>query len=212
MICSAATGDYHTVATFQALVDAVIPEMLTCSGTLAVHPVPGAVNLFIHEYLIRDLDLSHTPQSAVESSLSKSTAHLLDRGADQLIQTGQAVHPLNAGAFPGGGLFAALSRYDRLRAITLLDRLQTDLQTLPLPYQNNPGLIRVMMNSVNQLTLFGYYCEWYGYGTTRLCPPDYRRLECYPPSWGLVGYPGPAFGYRDFRGFVIRFPNREEVR
>lgn len=147
------------------------------------------------------LDLIHI-------SYSRSTAQLLDAAAVQLIRTGQAKHPGYGSPFPGGGLFAALSRRERLRAITLLERLEISLETLPVPYQNNLSLIRNMMDVLNQLTLFGHFSEWPGYGTTRLLHPDYRELEYFPPGWLQAIYPGPAFGYRDFRGFLAIFPHK----
>ncbi|MGM0880397.1 MAG: hypothetical protein ACQEXQ_05075 [Bacillota bacterium] len=198
--------DSHTQATFQAFVDAVIPPTLHFAQS-GVIPIPGALNLCIHDYVIWDLDHSqYIPPTGNPNitPLSKSTAILLDLGAEQFIRTSQAVQPQDSFTFPGGRLFSTLSRSDRLRTVMLLDRLDISLQALPLPYQNNPALIQVMMSSINQLTLFGYYSEWFGYGSTRLFTPDFRRLECYPPSWGLVGYPGPSFGYREFRGFILR--------
>lgn len=203
--------DAYTQATFQAFVDAVIPPTLRVTQA-GVFPIPGAINLCIHDYVIWDLDHSqYIPPSgnSTITPLSKSTAILLDLGAEQFIRTSHAVQPQDSCQFPCGGIFSTLSRSDRLSSVMLLDRLDISLQRLPLPYQNNPALIQVIMSSINQLTLFGYYSEWYGYGSTRLFPTEFRRFEYYPPGWGLVGYPGPSFGYRDFRGFILRYPHKK---
>lgn len=205
--------DLHTRATFQALVDTIIPYTPNPYGKLGDVQVLGALNFNIYEYIIWELDHSipipiEQKMNLSNTSLSKSTAQLLDAGATQLIQTGKAKCPLNVWAFPGGGSFAVLSRSDRVRAITLLERLEMDLSNLPAPYQNNPGLIRNMMDSIHQLTLFGFYSEWAAYGTTRLLPPDYRRIEYFPISWVQSKYPGPAFGYRDYRGTLLNFPRK----
>jgi hypothetical protein len=205
--------DLHTSSTFQALVHSIIPHTPNPPATLGDVQVLEALNLNIYKYIIWELDYSLTiplklQLNLINTSLSKSTAQLLDAAATQLIQTGKAKCTLNVWAFPGGGPFAALFRSDRLRAITLLEQLEIDLSSLPAPYQNNPGLIRNMMDALNQLTLFGYYSEWTAYGTTRLFPPDSRRIEYFPIGWVESKYPGPAFGYRDFRGFLLTFRHK----
>jgi hypothetical protein len=204
--------DLHILATFQALVDSIIPYTPNPSATVGDVQALGALNLSIYEYIILDLDDSLSIridlQMKMNTSLSKSTAQLLDAGATQLIRTGKAMCPLNVRAFPGGGPFAALSRNDRLGAITLLEELEMDLSSLDVPYQNNPGLIRNMIDAIHQLTLFGFYSEWPAYGATRLFPPDYRQIEYFPIGWIQSNYPGPAFGYRDFRGYLVTNPHK----
>jgi hypothetical protein len=194
--------DPHTTATFQALAEALIPctPILEVLGT---EQVPGAMEKQIDEYIISQLDHFITNYFGLYVSrtiLSIPTAHLLDRAATQLIATGKAVQKF---IFPHGGPFASLSRHDRFRAITLLEQLQIDLGTLPPPYQNNAGLIKFMTGLLNWMPIFGYYSEWSGYGSTRLQSPNYRGLQSFPLGWLQAGYPGPAFGYRDFRGFML---------
>ncbi|QGQ46004.1 hypothetical protein [Metabacillus sediminilitoris] len=175
--------------------------------------VDEALDLSVYEYIIWILDHSisipiEMQLQLVHPTFSKSTAQLLDVAAAQLIQTGQVKYPLNVCAFSGGGPFASLMESDRLKAITLLERLELNLENLPSPYQNNPGLIQNMMDVLNQLTMFGHYSEWNAYGSTRLLPPESRRIEYFPPGWIEVQYPGPAFGYRDFRGYLMAFPHK----
>ncbi|WP_155971077.1 hypothetical protein [Paenibacillus sp. Soil522] len=137
--------DPHTQATFQALVDAIIPPYCLCTGTPVTVQAPGALHLRIQDYVIWDLDHSVELQPSGDTDsipLSKSTALLLD----------------------------------------------IPLENLPRPYQNNPVHIQVKMSSIHQLTLFGYYSEWFGYGTTRLLPSNLRRIECCPPGWSLTRY------------------------
>lgn len=204
--------DPHTQATFQALVDAIIPPYCLCTGAPVTVQAPGALHLRIQDYVIWDLDHSVELQPSGDTDsipLSKSTALLLDIGAAQFIRLHQTILPQSGFSCSCGRLFSTLSRGDRLRTVTLLDKLDIPLENLPRPYQNNPALIQVMMSSIHQLTLFGYYSEWFGYGTTRLLPSNLRRIECCPPGWSLTRYPGPSFGYRDFRGFVLRFPHQK---
>jgi hypothetical protein len=194
-------------STFQSLVHAIIPPHLKYKDYLGTIHVAGAQELHVYEYVIWILDHSialpvKEELNLVNSSMSKSTAELLDLGAAQLIQKGQILYPLNVTAFPCGGPFSTLSRIDRLRAITLIERLDINLENLSIPYKNNPQLVRNMMDVLNELPSFGYYSEWTAYGTTRLFSPEYRRVEHFPHGWFQTGYPGPSFGYRDFRGFL----------
>ncbi|USK72296.1 hypothetical protein [Peribacillus asahii] len=205
--------DLHTQATFQALVHAIIPNTLWITTSGVIEGIER-LDLKVYEYIIWTLDYSlaipiKRQLNLINTSMSKSTAQLLDAAASQLIWSGQVKSPLNGWAFLGGGSFAALLRDDRLRVIAFLDQLKINLGSLPIPYQNNPGLIRNMMDVLSQLTMFGYYSEWNAYGTTRLLPPDYRQIEYFPVGWIQSGYPGPAFGYRDLRGFLVDFPHKE---
>lgn len=199
------------MSTFQALVDAIIPAT---SYFCRPFQTAGALDLRVYEYVIWILDHSIADPvkrqlHLVNNSMSNSTAELLDSGAAQLIQTGQNHYPLNVYAFPGGGPFTALSPIDRLRAISLIERLEINIENLNPPYKNNPGLIRNMMDVLNQLTQFGHYSEWPAYGTTRLFSPEYRRVEYFPPGWIQTQYPGPSNGYRDFRGFLASMPQKK---
>ncbi|MBB3114472.1 hypothetical protein FHS18_006593 [Paenibacillus phyllosphaerae] len=206
------TANVHVRATFQAVVDAVIPSVLLPTCRIAPRFIEGAVQLGIDLFVIMQIDHSQfvpvNLPSANQEPLSQATAQLLDLGAAELVRTNQDTAPLNPAMYPGGGLFASMSRIDRLRTITLLNHVGVPLGQLPLPYQNHPGLVQTMMDSLHQLTMFGYYSEWYGYGTTRLLAPVDQKVEFDPPSWPLIGYPGPAYGYRALRGFVLAMPDR----
>jgi len=203
--------DAYTRATFQALADAILPPVIRRTEEGGAEWIPGAVQLWADRFASGELDFSQfIPAGAGPiEPLSRASARLLDAAARQLVRRGLMQDTENPWTFPGGGLFSALSRTDRLRALTLLDRLEIPLDTLPFPFTNNPPMIQVIVNSFYQLTLFGYYSEWFGYGTTRLAPPNDRRLEAFPPSWRLVGYPGPSFGYRDLRGFLLKYPHKQ---
>lgn len=201
------TKNQYIKSTFQALVQAIIPPHFryNSKGTIQV---AGALELDVYEYIIWILD--HSIALPVKAqlnladgrSMSKATAELLDAGAAKLIRTGQIQYPLNVLTFAGGGPFSALSPIDRLRAITQIERLEINLETLSIPYKNNPELVRIMIDALNELPMFGQYSEWTAYGTTRLYSPEYRRVEYFPHGWFQTQYPGPSFGYRDFRGFL----------
>ncbi len=198
----AATVDPYTVVTFRALVEAIVPST-PISTEAGVVQMVGAVELFVHEYMIWELDHSLTLIISYYPSvipLAGPTAMMLNAGAMQLIASGQAQFaPYNtaAGAIP----FAALSPADRIRTLAMLEQLRVDLGVLPPPYRDDGGFVKFMVDNLNRSTMFGNYSEWSAYGTTRLETPTQRRLEYFPISWRQVGYPGVSLGYRALLGF-----------
>lgn len=192
------------LTTYRALVEAIVPTtpMLAVYGS---EQVIGAVDLFINEYMIWELDhfLSlHNGFYLSRIPLSSSTAMLLDAGAVQLLAMGLAQGPLKHGA--AGGAFSRLSPENRIKTMSLLEQGSIDPGYLPEPYRYDLGLVAFMVDFLNHQTMFGYYSEWAGYGTTRLATPSERHLQFFPPSWRQVGYPGVSLGYRDFRGFLLQ--------
>ncbi|SDY04827.1 hypothetical protein SAMN05421736_101229 [Evansella caseinilytica] len=202
-----------TTATFYALVDSIIPNTPQLASKLGqIHSV-GATDMDTHAYLIYQLDHFlniHVGFSLFEVPLSEPTAELLNAAAGQVIETGSNVEPLHHYLYVKNAPFTMLSRTDRLRSVTLMERLQVDLSRLPVPFQHNGGLVQFMMDTLNRLIYFGYYSEWAGYGATRLYSPDWRKLEFFPVSWLQAGYPGPAYGYRAYRGHLLKYPRKGE--
>jgi hypothetical protein len=199
----AETADPHTIATFRALVEAIVPSTPAPTENGEIQKV-GAVELYIHEFMIWELDhfLSlHFGLSLTVFPLSSPTAKLLQAGAIQLIVSGQVQAPLNF-AVPGNS-FASLSSFDRIRTMATLEQLDVDLGSLPPPYQNDGGFVKFIVDYLNRATMFGYYSEWSAYVTSRLETPTERRLEYFPISWIQVGYPGVSQGYRALRGYLL---------
>jgi len=197
-MASAGEGGERTVATFQALADAIIPPVLETIHAPFARIIPGGLQLSLDQYLMMQLDHSQFVPPGAEGAaapLSISTARLLDLGAESLLQQNRS--------------FSALSRTDRLLVLERLERLDIPLSAAPPPFTDNPALIRIIVNSLQQLSLFGYYSEWFGYGSTRFHAPQERKLEWFPPGWRWAGYPGPSFGYRGLRGFVLKYPHRK---
>ncbi|MHA6252017.1 gluconate 2-dehydrogenase subunit 3 family protein [Oceanobacillus sp. CAU 1775] len=201
---SVPTQDYIKT-TFQALTDAILPPGLPSEyGYISK-------DMGVHEYLIYALNHYVAIQQQlyqITISLSLPTAKLLDAAAKQLVSFNQ-IKPTNEGSFSGGGIFSSLSRKDRLQTLSALENLQLDLYSLPEPFRNNAGFIKHVIDALNRFSMFGYYSEWPAYGSTRLYPPQLRRLEFFPWGWEQVGYPGVAYGYRDFRGFLLRMSDIE---
>jgi len=183
----------HTQATFQALVDAIVPRTPRLAEEYGRIQYYGALDLYTDEYLIMSLNHYYIP-------LAKPTAQMLDVAAEQLVLIRGNERLLDFSMYPGGGTFAALAPSDRFRALTLLEQLQVNLTNLPIPFQDNPELVLSITFALNRFTLMGYYSEWSGYGSTRLDTPNQRILEYFPLNWQQVGYPGPSLGYRALRG------------
>lgn len=165
----------------------------------------------VHEYIIYSLDHFISIQKQLYHTtipLSYPTAIMLDVAATQLVNSHQ-VKAFPQSQFPGGRMFSHLSRQDRIRILSTLENLEIDLYLLPSPFQNNAGLIKYVVDALNRFSMFGYYSEWPAYGSTRLYPPNDRRLEFFPWNWLQVGYPGVSLGYRDFRGFLLKIGRNE---
>lgn len=162
--------DIHTNITFQAVVHAIFQKE---QGRLAQ-------KFSIHGYIISVLDLTLPHSILKKQTLSKSTAQVLDAAAIQLVWSGQMECPSHVWFYPSVGAFAALSCNDQLKAIDLLERLEINIEYLPEPYKNNPGLVQSIKNTLYQLAMLGFYSEWTGYGTSCFYPPDDRRLEYIP--------------------------------
>lgn len=184
----------YIIATFQAVVDAIIPYTPGFSGKYGEYMVPGAVNQGIGQFVIWEFDnlvAIEVNNNLQPILLSDAIAQMLDAAACQLILYGIIRGP-REDHFPGGGDFCSLSRRDRLLTLNHLEQLKIDYSTLPQPFQNNPNWIQMAVDLINRYTMFGYYSEWSGYGSTRLCTPEARKLEYAPISWKQIGYPGPS--------------------
>lgn len=200
----------YTQASFRALTDALLPSSLPQSS---YEPIYCATDMGVHDYIIYALDHDISIQQQLHHTiilLSHPTAMMLDIAATQLVTSLQA-QPYPQSLFPGGGMFSCLARKDRIRTLSALENLEVDLYTLPSPFQNNAGLVKNITDALNRFSMLGYYSEWPAYGSTRLLSPNQRRLEFFPINWQRVGYPGVSFGYRDFRGFLLRM-NRNEAK
>ena len=206
MIISTYTqSQVYTQASFRALIDALLPS------SYEQYNYESTNNMEVHEYIMYSLDHDISIQQPLHHTivpLSYPTAKMLDIAATQLMNTYQA-QPYPQSLFPGGGMFSCLSRRDRIRTLSALENLNIDLYVLPSPFQNNAGLVKNVTDALNRFSMLGYYSEWPAYGSTRLRPPSERRLEFFPMNWQRVGYPGVSYGYRDFRGFLLRM-NRSE--
>jgi len=203
----------QTQAAFKALVDAIVPrtpEFAEKQGSIQSF---GALDLHTDEYIIWSLEHHLSLIIVIKDvhiHLANATAEMLNIAARQLIYSGGNKKPVNTDIDANEDTFAALEPSDRFRAIFLLEQLQVDLATLPIPFRNNKGFVLALTSVLTLLTTTGYYTEWSGYGSTRLETPEKRIIEHFPISWRQVGYPGPSKGYHAFRGYLFdKFTEQE---
>lgn len=184
----------HTIATFQALVDAIIPHTPELAAIYGQNMVPGGIQGGVEQFLIWQFDHAVKLSFGLDLHpvlLSEAIARMLDSATGQLIYAGSIQRPQNS-LFPGETLFCSLPRHDRLLTLSFLELLKIDLGSLPMPFQHNGSWVQIVVDLINRFTMFGYYSEWSGYGSTRLFTPEARRLEFFPFSWLQIGYPGPS--------------------
>lgn len=201
------TEKVYTEMTFKALVDAILPITRLDSKITGGQPQSyRASDLQIHQYVMFALDHYITVQQQLFQTripLSYPTALMLDIAASFL------PHLSNETQTKNQGLFATLSKKDRIRTLSLLENIEIDLYLLPNPYHNNAGLVQYMADALNRLTMLGFYSEWAAYGKTRDEPPQVRQLQYFPIGWMEAQYPGVSYGYRDFRGFLLKMGRTE---
>ena len=214
--------DPHTSVTFRAVVDAVVPETPELGDELGPEHVPGGLAIDLDEFVITYVDdgfqlgLPYVgPQGNIP--MADAVAHVLDVAALTLVDRGEnTVEPGRdrAGALyePGSrkaaraeraaGMFAQLSREDRLRAIGLLDEFE--LRATPFPdelFELDAGLVGQLVVGFTEMI---YYSEWQGYeGFVR--PPSELSHPNDPGAvqgWRQTGYPGVAPGYAALRGYL----------
>lgn len=184
--------DPHTVATFQALVDMVVPETPALADELGEEHRAGGLNVELERVTIGFLDsainIAIPPANDdTGAPLSEALADLMDSGASALLAQGANEDTPDPLRFEGGGPFASLSRLDRRRALAELE-VQDDLSLIVAVLVVAPMLL--------------YYSERTGYADFG-APPGERGFTGAVQSWEQTDYPGPANGYAALRGYEV---------
>jgi len=214
--------DVHTMVTFRAVADAVLPETPGLGAELGAEHVPGGVAIDLDEFVVTyvndgfQLGLPYVgPLGNVP--LADPIAQVLDAAALRLIDRGEhasepsddrPVSLLDPGeASPreirsAAGAFSKLSRRDRLRAIGLLDEFEFTVSPVGDDlFEFDAGLVGQLVIGFTEMI---YYSEWQGYDEFT-CPPSERVHPNDPAavqSWRQTGFPGFANGYAALRGYV----------
>lgn len=173
--------------TYQALVDAIIPQTPILAYEYGRIQYYGALDLQVEQFVIYELERYPVP-------MALPTAQILDAAAVLWRRKQRYYGPVS---------FAALPPIERLSVLSMLRQESEDPEILEIISQVDPGLWRSAISMLDTYTLMGYYSEWSGYGTTKLNPPERRMLEFKPLSWLQIGYPGPSLGYRALRNTTL---------
>ncbi|MEF8841937.1 MAG: hypothetical protein V5A62_09980 [Haloarculaceae archaeon] len=214
--------DPHTVVTFRAIVDAVVPETPELRDELGPEHGPGGLAVGLDEFVITYVDdgfqlgLPYVgPQGNVP--MADAVAHVLDVAALKLVDRGgnalepgrdragmlyEPGSPEAARAERAAGMFAKLSREDRLRAIGVLD--EVEFRATPFGdelVEFDAGLVGQLVVGFTEMI---YYSEWEGYGGFTRPPSDlvHSNDPAAVQSWRQTGYPGVAPGYAALRGYL----------
>ena len=214
--------ELHTVVTFRAIVDAVVPETPELDPELGPEHVPGGLAVGLEEFAVTYVDdgfqlgLPYVgPRGNIP--LADPIAGILDLAALTLVDRGANTGELDDDrpvsvlapdeASPravrrAAGAFSKLSRRDRLRAIGLLDELELEIDQFEDElFEFDGGLVGQLVVGFTEMI---YYSEWQGYDEFTQPPSD--RVHPNDPgavqSWRQTGYPGFNDGYAALRGYL----------
>lgn len=218
------TVDVHTMVTFRSVTDAVIPKTPALADELGAENVPGGLAIDLDDFLVIYVDNLFQfglPHFGVQGNLplASPVAHILDAAALTLLARNENESepssnrvvsllgpddPAPTVVRAADGVFAKLSRRDRLRAISLLDEFEIEIVMVPFEntlFEFDAG---VMGQLVIGFTEMIYYSEWQGYD--EFTQPPSERVHPNDPlavqSWRQTGYPGFADGYAVLRGYL----------
>ncbi|WP_251343590.1 hypothetical protein [Haloplanus halophilus] len=214
--------ELHTVVTFRAVVDAVVPETPELDPELGPDHVPGGLGVDLEEFVVTYVDdgfqlglpylgpRGNVPLAdPIAQLLDVAALALLDRGGNtgeldddrpvSLLDPGEA-SPREVRA--AAGAFSKLSRRDRLRAVGLLDELELEISQFDGElFEFDGGLVGQLVVGFTEMI---YYSEWQGYDeftqppSERVHPNDPAAVQ----SWRQTGYPGFSPGYAALRGYL----------
>lgn len=218
--------DPHTVATFRAVVDAVIPptpeltdklsgERLTDDdrvqryGGLTTDLAVQGVR-FINDFISPETAVPRLSNTGETANLSEAVAAILDSAAAELLgRNGNEDRPEPGRFGPAGGPFASLARTDRFRA----------LKDIEDNGGKNGGFVVALTVAFPALV---HYSDLDGYDDFLDAPPSERAFEpaehnTFDPGdgvdlgggqdallgWRQSGYPGIDAGYDALLGYEL---------
>lgn len=188
--------DGHTVATWRAVVDAVVPETPELADELGEEHAAGGLDVgleigvieFVDGFLSPELAVRRVRQTGETAPLSEALAAVLDAAASELLARGgnsEAPRP----RFDGGGPFASLARRDRFRAMADAERRGG----------KNGGFVVAIVAAFPAVL---YYSEWSGYDDFSKLPSE-RSFSGDVQSWAQTSYEGPVDGAAVLRGYEV---------
>ncbi|MCS1351808.1 hypothetical protein [Mechercharimyces sp. CAU 1602] len=194
--------------TYQAFAETVIPY--TPSSEDRKWEASGAAAERIDEFLIWEMNrlfAIKVSERMVNVPLALPTAAMLNMAAKYYIQDKNIQSRVNERI--DRRLFAELPPFNRMDCFYQLMNDQFPHVMFAWPFQQYKELVTLASETLFRLVFIGYYSEWSGYQTGAHHMPLELKLHQIPISWLQTGYPGPADGYRDLRGYLIP-PTRKE--
>jgi hypothetical protein len=218
--------DPHTVATFRAVVDAVIPPTSELTAKLgdddlaAKEPVQEYGGLttdlavqgvrFINDFISPEAAVPRLSNTGETANLSEAVAAILDSAASELLaRNGNEGRPEPGRFGPAGGSFASLAREDRFRA----------LKDIEDNGGKNGGFVVALSVAFPALV---HYSDLDGYEDFLDTPPSGREFDpathnSFEPGdgfdlgsgqdallgWRQSGYPGIDDGYDALLGYEL---------
>lgn len=177
----------YIVITFQALVDAIIPRTPRLAQEYGLIQYFGALDADIDQYMLLSLQNLSYPLAGYITELLDIAAKLVySEGFEEISEESKTA-------------FYNIPPEKRLQALELIMMASLFPANYPRFFMDNPDLTLYIYGFINRAVMLGYYSEWFGYGKTRLLPPDQRQLEFHPFSWEQIDYPGPSLGYHALR-------------
>lgn len=196
----------YTHGTFAALVDAIVPETPELAGRGEDH-VPGGLAVDLDETIVDRVNNFMETQGAAEAlgdtvPLAPAVATLLDVAAVELVVRRRNEDGLDDPAEEfSRGVFARLSRRDRLRALRLLEDEGLFARMADRFDSAGLGAIQFLASSLPILIEFLYYSEATADGddSAEVAGDGTARSL----GWKQAGYPGPADGYQVGLGYEL---------
>jgi hypothetical protein len=157
----------------------------------------GEITVEIHQEVATEQDREFNAR------LAELVGKICDAAATELVVRGGNAEDPDPSRFEAGGIFASLSRSDRLRALALLD--EREIETTRLPNGATESTAALVPQLLVAFTEGIYYSEWEGYDDIRRPPSerefsetvDGERLQ----SWRQTEFPGVIAGSNSFRGY-----------
>jgi hypothetical protein len=212
--------DLHTVLTFRAVADAVVPRTPDLADELGAEHLSGGADVGLGDCLVGYVNglfqfglpgvgaRGNLPLAApVAGTLDAAALALLERDGNADESSRDYAVDLLAPTDPDAaaddaGAFATLSRADRLRAIDLLEEFEVELRTLDgEPFEFDAGVVGQLVVGFTEMI---YYSEWEGYDEFPEPPGDlvHPNDPSAVQSWRQTGYPGTSPGYAALRGYL----------
>lgn len=219
--------DPHTVATFDAIIDAVVPnteddpiegklgaelDEIHQLGGLDTGMTPMCIDI-LNDFMAPEVSLPKLANTGETVPLSQALAVVLDTAASELLARGGNEDQPQPGQFgAAGGPFASLSRTDRFRALYDVENRANQIARIDSGQYSRTGGFIVALAVVFPPIV--YYSDMNAYDDFIDSAPSEREFDpaahnSAPEgvdtlvSWAQTGYPGITDGHDALLGYEL---------